>query len=30
LLSNILSVLHPLYMFVIVLFRLCPHESLRV
>jgi hypothetical protein len=29
-LNNILLVLHPLYMFVIVLFCLCPHESLRV
>jgi len=28
--NNILLILHPLYMFVIVLFCLCPHESFRV
>jgi hypothetical protein len=29
-LTNILPVFHSLYMFLIVLFRLCPHELLRV
>jgi hypothetical protein len=28
--NNILPILHPLYMFVIVLFHLCPHELLKV
>jgi hypothetical protein len=28
--NNIILVLHPFYMFIIVLFHLCPHETLRI